>query len=172
MKTQIESLEQVLETLTELEVKALRAAWSSSRGSGHDFGFSEDVMVEGCNTQQNGALVSNLIKKGIIWRDDEFGQICFNEFEYSDKHDAAEAIKVWLDARDAKAAEVQPASDFQVESHNSVVLIRPLTDAAREWLDEHCPKDGEHTYYAGALVVEPRYLNDLLIRMDNDGLTF
>lgn len=47
---------------------------------------------------------------------------------------------------------------FRVEHHGSVSLVRPQTDAAREWLQEHT--DGQ--WLGSALAVEPRYLDDLL----------
>jgi hypothetical protein len=46
----------------------------------------------------------------------------------------------------------------RLENHGSLILVHPLTEAARTWLEEHT--DG--TWFGLALVVEPRYLADLL----------
>ena len=46
----------------------------------------------------------------------------------------------------------------EVEDHGSLCLVRPLEDWAEEWLKENT--DG--TWWCGALVVEPRYVDDLL----------
>lgn len=77
----------VLAGLTTLERAALESAFKSSKGNGHDFGYSDDVKVAGCNAQANGALVTNLITKGIIFRDDEFGQIMFTPLDGNDSYD-------------------------------------------------------------------------------------
>lgn len=57
-------------------------------------------------------------------------------------------------------------ADLTVEHHGSVTLVRPETDAAREWLEEHT--DG--LWHCGALAVEPRYLDDLLAGAADAGL--
>ena len=46
-----------------------------------------------------------------------------------------------------------------LERHGmSLVLVRPTTEEARDWLQENT----EGTWWCGALVVEPRYVLDLL----------
>ena len=47
---------------------------------------------------------------------------------------------------------------FQFEDHGSILLIFPQTDEAREWLKENT--DG--LWWAGGLVVEPRYFGNLV----------
>lgn len=107
-------LQKILAGLTPLEVEALRAAHKSSAGSGHDFGFSEDVKVPGQTEQANGALVTSLIKKGLIWRDDDFGQIMFCEFtdseRVSDADKYATAAKVGEFLARPSASEPKPAT--------------------------------------------------------------
>jgi hypothetical protein len=63
------------------------------------------------------------------------------------------------------------APDFALEDHGSIWLLRPLDSAGRAWLEEHCPADDNHLYWAGALVVEPRYVPDLAAGIVADGLT-
>jgi hypothetical protein len=58
-----------------------------------------------------------------------------------------------------------PALDAQVEDHGSVLLVRPLADAACAWLKEST--DG--TWFGNALVVEPRYVCNLVARMRETG---
>jgi hypothetical protein len=50
-------------------------------------------------------------------------------------------------------------------------LFHPLTDLAREWMGLHCPADDDHQYFCGALVVEARYVEDLLAHAIEDGLS-
>jgi hypothetical protein len=72
--------------------------------------------------------------------------------------------------------QIQPAGipqhllDLTVSSHGSISLFHPLTDLAREGMDAHCPADDSHQYFCGALVVEPRYAEDLLAHAVEDGL--
>lgn len=57
-----------------------------------------------------------------------------------------------------------------VEYDGSVVLLRPLTDAVREWLEEHVEPDV--TWWGGpkspALVVEPRFVESILSGLAHD----
>ena len=58
--------------------------------------------------------------------------------------------------------------DVNIENHGSLVLIRPLTEAASDWLDENISEDAQH--FGGAVVVEPRYVEAIVEGMQNDGL--
>lgn len=59
--------------------------------------------------------------------------------------------------------------DFYVEHHGSIVLLRPTTAQAFEWEREHLPSDRMH--YGNAVVVEPRYIEDIVDGIVGDGLT-
>ena len=58
-------------------------------------------------------------------------------------------------------------TDVRVENHGSIVIIQPLTAAAREWLQENT----NGMWWGGGLACEPRYVNDLLDGMGNEGLS-
>jgi hypothetical protein len=58
--------------------------------------------------------------------------------------------------------------DVRVENHGSIFIFQPMTPEARQWIDDHVT--GEHMFYAGGLVVEPRYAGDLAAGMQDDGL--
>lgn len=60
--------------------------------------------------------------------------------------------------------------DVEVTNHGSIVLVAFLTPDAQEWAAIHVPEDGDHMYYNGALVVEPRYFENLLEGMTEAGL--
>jgi len=60
-------------------------------------------------------------------------------------------------------------NDFRIENHGSIVLLRPLTDGAREWVDCNLPID--HMEFGRAVVVEPRYISDIVEGFMGDGLT-
>lgn len=62
------------------------------------------------------------------------------------------------------------ASDFHVEDNGSIILLRPMTDAAKTWIDEHITGD-EVQYFGNAVVVEHRYIADIIDGIKNDGLT-
>jgi hypothetical protein len=59
----------------------------------------------------------------------------------------------------------QPTSDIRVQDHGSILLVIPVTPASEGWLRDHT--DG--TWFAGGLVVEPRYAADLLQGAAADG---
>jgi hypothetical protein len=54
--------------LSDLERQALKAAFDSARGNGHDFGFIEDVVrsLQPISTKTANAVVGALIKKRLI----------------------------------------------------------------------------------------------------------
>ncbi|WP_152054387.1 hypothetical protein [Tautonia marina] len=52
-------------------------------------------------------------------------------------------------------------ADLSIANHGSLVLVSPVSDEGRAWLEEHCPEDDDHIYFGDALVVEPRYAADL-----------
>lgn len=61
-----------------------------------------------------------------------------------------------------------PVTDLVVENHGSIYLLRPKTQAAREWLHEHAPEDAQ--WFGLALVVEHRYVNDWCMHALDAGL--
>ena len=61
------------------------------------------------------------------------------------------------------------APDVVVDWHGSIVIVRPKTPEARAWIGQHVSDDCQ--YWCGGVVVEPRYLDDLVVGMQADGLT-
>ena len=58
--------------------------------------------------------------------------------------------------------------DALIENHGSIVLLRPLSDAAEAWLEENVAEDALR--FGGAVVCEPRYVEALCLGMTEDGL--
>jgi hypothetical protein len=58
--------------------------------------------------------------------------------------------------------------DFELSGGGTVYRFRPLTPAARAWVDEHLPDDA--TWWCGAVVVEHRYLGPIVGSAIGDGL--
>jgi hypothetical protein len=54
---------------------------------------------------------------------------------------------------------------FSVEDHGTITLVRPHTADVEAWLREHT--DGQ--WFGNALVVEPRYVNDLCQGLFSEG---
>ena len=63
----------------------------------------------------------------------------------------------------------QPQSDFTVTNHGSIFTLAPETPAARDWVDEWLPADA--MWHGSAVVVEHRYIEDIVEGIINDGLT-
>jgi hypothetical protein len=61
-------------------------------------------------------------------------------------------------------------ADFRIEDHGSVCLIRPLTDAAREWLEENCRPE-PWQWLGGAMATEPRLVFGITDGITADGLS-
>jgi hypothetical protein len=60
-------------------------------------------------------------------------------------------------------------ADFIIRNEGTILLFRPLTDAAREWLEENVQADAQ--WFRGALVVEHRYAGDLAVGLIQAGFT-
>ncbi len=58
--------------------------------------------------------------------------------------------------------------DATVENHGSLCLVRPVTDAARDWIRDNVQEDAQ--YLGLALAVEPRYIGALVDGMTAAGL--
>ncbi len=59
--------------------------------------------------------------------------------------------------------------DISIANHGSIFLLHPLTDAARDWIEEHVSRDGFHPDWP-TLVVEPRYVAGIVHGALEDGL--
>jgi len=60
--------------------------------------------------------------------------------------------------------------DVTIINGGSVVLLRPQTDAAREWVEENIGQDNGYQPYWPTVAVEARYVDDILVGMQSDGL--
>lgn len=58
--------------------------------------------------------------------------------------------------------------DATLQVEGSICLLHLHTQSAREWVDENVDEDAQ--FFGGALVVEPRYVADLLEGMMAYGL--
>ena len=60
------------------------------------------------------------------------------------------------------------SADISVSNYGTIFLFRPLTDAARLHLEQHC---AEATWFGGALCCEHRYAGGLAETLQRDGFT-
>lgn len=61
-------------------------------------------------------------------------------------------------------------TDFTITNHGSLLLLRPTTDEAKEWVEEHLTHP-ETQFFGGAVAVEPRYIQPIIDGIEDDGLT-
>ena len=59
-------------------------------------------------------------------------------------------------------------ADVRVEKHGSIVLLRPLTNGGKSWLDENIPDDAQ--MLGNAVACEPRYVDAIVAGMIADDL--
>lgn len=72
-----------------------------------------------------------------------------------------------MENRDGKPA----SADFSIEGEgcfSKVYLLRPLTPAAFEWIADHIPEDAQRL--GDAIAIEHRYIADIVVGIQNDGL--
>ena len=63
-----------------------------------------------------------------------------------------------------------PTVDFLCENHGSICLLRPLTPSATSWLKEHIGQDNGYQPYFPTVVVEHRFIADIVAGIQNDGM--
>jgi hypothetical protein len=59
-------------------------------------------------------------------------------------------------------------SDFKLENHGSLFLLRPSNEAARMWLQDTAPEDAQ--FLGPAMAIEHRYVEGVIEAARNDGL--
>ena len=60
--------------------------------------------------------------------------------------------------------------DFAVENHGSIFLLKPLTPSATSWIEEHIGQDNGYQPYFPTVVVEHRYVSDIVRGIQDAGL--
>jgi hypothetical protein len=60
--------------------------------------------------------------------------------------------------------------DVLIENHGTIFLVRPLSGVARAWVEEHIGQGNGYQPCWPTVVVEPRYLDDIIEGMRADGL--
>jgi hypothetical protein len=61
------------------------------------------------------------------------------------------------------------SADLRVTDHGSIFLLRPITKAGAEWIDDNIGDDAQ--WYGRAVVVEHRYIADIVDGARADGIT-
>jgi hypothetical protein len=61
--------------------------------------------------------------------------------------------------------------DFLLEDHGSLVLLRPLTACAREWVEKNIGRDNGFQPYWPTVTIEPRYVQPILDGILEAGMT-
>lgn len=63
-----------------------------------------------------------------------------------------------------------PTLDFLCENHGSIFLLKPLTPSATSSIEEHIGQENGYQPYFPTVVVEHRYIADIVAGIQNDGL--
>ncbi len=61
-----------------------------------------------------------------------------------------------------------PSADFAFRDHGSICVLTPVSEAGLRWVRENLPADV--LLWAGGIVVEPRYVGDILDGIEADAL--
>jgi hypothetical protein len=64
--------------------------------------------------------------------------------------------------------EIPDMRDFSISDQGTIISIRPLNQAARQWLDENVVSE-PWQWVEGALCVETRVARDLIIEIEEAG---
>lgn len=66
-------------------------------------------------------------------------------------------------------AQQKTGPDVTLANHGSIVLVTPMTKAAKTWIDANVSDEAQ--WFGKSLVVEPRYVWNLVKGMQDEGLT-
>ncbi len=69
---------------------------------------------------------------------------------------------------DSPSSPSSPRPDVRVEDYFSLFLVRPLSGRAQAWLELHVQAGA--LWFGGALVVEPRFVQDIMEGIKKGGL--
>lgn len=58
--------------------------------------------------------------------------------------------------------------DFKISGGGSVYLLHPISEAAKDWVDNNIPADAQHL--GNAVAVEHRYIGSIACGIQDDGL--
>jgi len=68
------------------------------------------------------------------------------------------------------ASGTSPTADFELQNHGSIFLLIPQTLSAHVWIDDHIGKDNGYQPHYPTVVVEHRYVADIVAGIQDDGL--
>lgn len=79
--------------------------------------------------------------------------------------------EVWMSKDAFKQSGSSPTQpDFVVENHGSIFLLTPLSPPAKTWVNEHIGSENGFQPYWPTVVIEHRYISDIVQGIRNDGL--
>ena len=61
-------------------------------------------------------------------------------------------------------------ADFFIENHGTIFLLRPLSAAARSWVEDHIGEDNGFQPYWPTVIVEHRYIAEIVAGIQADSL--
>ena len=63
-----------------------------------------------------------------------------------------------------------PTPDFEVQNHGSIFLLKPQTDSAVSWVEEHIGQDNGYQPMWPSVLVEHRFIAEIVAGIQDDGL--
>ena len=60
--------------------------------------------------------------------------------------------------------------DFRIEFHGAIILLVPLTRSGCAWADKNIGADNGYQPYWPTVILEPRYLSEIIAGIRRDGL--
>ena len=76
----------------------------------------------------------------------------------------------FVDSGSSPTHSEQIQADFVVENHGGIFLLKPLTPSATSWIEEHIGQDNGFQPYFPTVVVEHRYIAEIVEGIQNNGL--
>jgi hypothetical protein len=61
------------------------------------------------------------------------------------------------------------APDFLIENHGSLFFLRPLSQSAREWIEENISQTDSFQPHWPTILIEHRYISDIIRGLVEEG---
>lgn len=71
----------------------------------------------------------------------------------------------------SKQTTKKKSADFSVANHGSIFILTGLTPECIAWIEERVGDEETQTWGRNGIVVEPRYIADIVIGLQGNGFT-
>ena len=62
-------------------------------------------------------------------------------------------------------------ADFSVANHGSICILTGISQECKDWIEQHVGNSETQTWGKRGIVIEPRYVQDIITGLESEGFT-